>query len=60
MSEHPTLSPDELARRAQQMREAMSTMSLDELCALVRDIQNRMREVARSPMDKARTAAPSK
>jgi hypothetical protein len=49
MSKHPTLSRDELERRAQQMREAMSTMSLDELCALVRDIQNRMREVARSP-----------
>jgi hypothetical protein len=48
MSEHPTLSPDELERRAQQIREAMSRMSIDELCDLVRDIQSRMRDVARS------------
>jgi hypothetical protein len=49
MSEHPSLSPDELERRAQRIRDAMSRMSIDELCDLLCDIQNRMREVARSP-----------
>jgi hypothetical protein len=49
MSEHPPLSPDELERRAQRIREAMSRMSIDELCDLLHDIQNRMRDVARAP-----------
>jgi Mn-dependent DtxR family transcriptional regulator len=49
MSEHPILSPDEVTRRAQQIREAMSRMSVDELCDLLRDLQKKMREVASSP-----------
>lgn len=61
MSEHPILSPDELERRAQRVREAMSRMSIDELCDLLRDIQNMMRDVAGSPepTDDASAAAPS-
>jgi hypothetical protein len=48
MSGHPARTPDELERRAERVREAISTMSIDELCDLVRDIQNKMREVTRS------------
>jgi len=46
MSENPILSPDELKRRAERIREAISTMSVDELCDLLRDLQKKMSEVA--------------
>jgi hypothetical protein len=47
MSEHPTLDPDEMAHRVRQLREAMSRMSIDELCNLIRDIQDKMRGAAK-------------
>jgi hypothetical protein len=46
MSEHPRPGSDELERRVRQLREAMSRMSTDELCDLMRDIQAKMRESA--------------
>jgi hypothetical protein len=49
MSDHPVLSPDEFKRRAEQIREAMSRMSGNELCDLLRDLQKKMREAAKSP-----------
>ena len=51
MSEHPNPSPDELERRVRQLREAMSRMSTDELCDLMRNIQARMRESAIDPLE---------
>jgi hypothetical protein len=47
MSEHPRPSPDELERRVWRLREAMSRMSTDELCDLMRNIQSKMREGAK-------------
>jgi hypothetical protein len=47
MSDHPSLGPDELERRVGQLREAMSRMSTDELCNLMRDIQAKTREGAK-------------
>jgi hypothetical protein len=51
MSEHPSLGPDELERRVRQLRDAMSRMSTDELCDLMRDIQAKMRESAKDRPD---------
>ncbi len=47
MSEHPRPSPDEWERRVRRLREAMSRMSTDELCDLMRDIEAKMRESAK-------------
>jgi hypothetical protein len=51
MSEHPRPSPDELERRVRQLRDAMTRMSTDELCDLMRDIQAKMREGAKDRPD---------
>jgi hypothetical protein len=39
MSEQPRLSADELERRVRQLRDAMSRMSIDEICELIRNIE---------------------
>ena len=38
-----------MARRVRQLREAISRMSIAELCNLMRDIQAKMREAADRP-----------
>jgi hypothetical protein len=48
MSEQPRLSPVEFESRVRRLQQAMSTMSIDELCSLMRDIQTKLRE---SPKD---------
>jgi hypothetical protein len=55
MSEPPILSPDELECRAQRIREAISRMSVDELCDLLRDLQKKMREAAESRENRDRS-----
>ena len=47
MSDLQSLAPDELERRVQQLRDAMSRMSTGELCDLMRDIQAKIREGAK-------------
>jgi len=49
MSEHPTIDPDEMARRVRRLREAITRMSIDELCNLMRDIQAKMHETRNRP-----------
>jgi hypothetical protein len=39
MSEQPKLSVDEFERRVRQLQDAMSRMSIDELCELIRNIE---------------------
>jgi hypothetical protein len=39
MSEQPKLSADELERRVRQLQDAMSRMSINELCELIRNIE---------------------
>jgi hypothetical protein len=47
MSEHPGLSPVEFERRVRRLQQAMSIMSIDELCNLMRYIEAKIRETAR-------------
>jgi hypothetical protein len=47
MSEQPRLSPVEFESRVRRLQDAMSTMSIDELCNLMRDIQTKIRESAK-------------
>jgi hypothetical protein len=46
MSKQPRLDPDELERRVRQLQEAMSQMSIDELCELIRNIEAMRRKSA--------------